>query len=319
MRMSSKSGFSSTLAMKKKSRKHTPFPLTVVTVFSMYSDNSPSNKHSSKAFILPSRSPRDSFLTVTAVDNDDDRHLGIDHYPQHRPSRPSSQYSPSPSSQYSQHSSPQHSHRPSSQYSRLRPLTPSSRSNSVENLRHAMRQAEALQQGFEEMEMTVSPHHSPDSSNSSTAISRRRSFANIPREEYAALPPCFIDCPMVMDSLQLPVPTPVREYLAEPDPKVLEAMPVLPYPLRVRQPVTRRIERSHMFDQHPRAKIINTTKRHSLASGQIDRLVHANRETLTPPKDTSLAYENIPWIPSDIYWQEQLVDPNPFRHPPRHG
>lgn len=91
----------------------------------------------------------------------------------------------------------------------------------------------------------------------------------------------FMECPYVTHDLYIPLPTMIRGYITLPENKCTH----LPYPLRKRQPESKRLERTYhpMFDQESHitqrdsCPFRRSTKRHSLASGQIERLVNARR------------------------------------------
>ncbi|KAI7876164.1 hypothetical protein K492DRAFT_198662 [Lichtheimia hyalospora FSU 10163] len=91
----------------------------------------------------------------------------------------------------------------------------------------------------------------------------------------------FYDCPIVTHDLYIPLPNMIRGYITLPENTSTQP----PYPLRKRQPESRRLERAYhsLFESETSVMgrgsppFRRTTKRHSLASGQIDRLVHARR------------------------------------------
>ena len=80
----------------------------------------------------------------------------------------------------------------------------------------------------------------------------------------------------------------MRHFLHDPP---VDILPTPPYPLRTRQPISKRLQRiPNSFisgtlvtsDDHQQGSNLQKPlqKRHSLANGQIDRLIHAHRDAL---------------------------------------
>ncbi|KAI9467940.1 hypothetical protein BDB00DRAFT_934559 [Zychaea mexicana] len=154
-------------------------------------------------------------------------------------------------------------------------------------------QSEALQQTFDDLDRESRHSHDYNASivQESSIISRTPS------------PISNVQCPIVTPNLYVPLPTTIRHYLHEPKPDILA---FLPYPLRTRQPVSKRLQRiPNIFisgslvtqdDHHQRLSMLPPLrKRHSLASGQIDRLVHAHRDAMVA---ATAKFQN----ESDLWW-----------------
>ncbi|KAK4513286.1 uncharacterized protein ATC70_011854 [Mucor velutinosus] len=134
-------------------------------------------------------------------------------------------------------------------------------------------------------------------------------------QDFSAFTYPFSEQPVItgktITGFYIPTPTSIRNYLDYPDASVLKDM-ILPYPFRVKEPVSQRLERldssspfmamnsqqppqrqwrkksnesSTALQQHP----IKPSKRHSLALGQVDRIVRKNSmrktDTLLKPQE----------------------------------
>lgn len=118
------------------------------------------------------------------------------------------------------------------------------------------------------------------------------------QEDYSAFSSPFVEAPRVIGrnlyskypDFHIPVPITVRNYLDRPDPQILSSMQ-LPYPFRIKEPVSQRAVRMDSNDPFVKAmglrqnadSPLGTTKKHSekrhtLSLGQVDRLLNAERQ-----------------------------------------
>lgn len=128
----------------------------------------------------------------------------------------------------------------------------------------------------------------------------------------------FFECPIVTHDLYIPLPTTIRGYIEVPKDKCTHP----PYPLRKRQPECKRLERtyhpfldkeSHVAEREGPSLFRRATKRHSLASGQIDRLVHARRGAAAEIHDPKHQQNK---SDTGVFWPMVTTSPPPPPPPP---
>ncbi|KAI9270538.1 hypothetical protein BDA99DRAFT_602830 [Phascolomyces articulosus] len=175
-------------------------------------------------------------------------------------------------------------------------------------------QSEALQQTFDDLDRESYHSHNTGRDESTDAL-------YVPVAE----------CPIVTPSLYIPLPTTIRHYLHDPPSNIL---PFPPYPLRTRQPINKRLQRipksfisgalvTHDDHFQQRQNIPPPLrKRHSLASGQIDRLVHAHRNAIAAAAAgkaaTQVASEPELWwpVPSPVLPSSEEMATDYFEYKP---
>ncbi|KAI7849100.1 hypothetical protein BDC45DRAFT_609811 [Circinella umbellata] len=153
-------------------------------------------------------------------------------------------------------------------------------------------QSEALRKTFDDLDKESHGSQSQDNSIIQESVITRSStpMSNV---STAALYVPVTECPVVTPNLYVPLPSRMRHYLNDPPDDIL---PNPPYPLRTRQPISKRLQRITNSlisgtlvtsdDHQQRSNLIKPLrKRHSLASGQIDRLVHAHRDALAAKEE----------------------------------
>jgi hypothetical protein len=130
---------------------------------------------------------------------------------------------------------------------------------------------------------------------------------------YSSIYSPFTQRPEIEEDDYIPLPTVTRKYIDQPPDSILDSIPSLPYPFRVRQPVRHRSEKVEnpplsdipsllplSLSSSPNKKIsLQSSKRHSLGNGQIDRLITSNRQkeeqnttSVTPETDDWLSRHN---------------------------
>jgi hypothetical protein len=157
--------------------------------------------------------------------------------------------------------------------------------------------------------------------------------------DFSAFTCPFAEPPIILgrnsSGFYIPTPTAIRNYLPYPDASVLKEM-TLPYPFRVKEPVSQRLERldsdssfmnivkSRHHSRSRRKKGSNDSeyiqqpnikKRHSLDLGQVDQLlkqdVLLNHRNLKPKRSASVisdrtVEEIMSWVPDkNTVWQDE--------------
>ncbi|KAL9539381.1 hypothetical protein MBANPS3_010288 [Mucor bainieri] len=173
---------------------------------------------------------------------------------------------------------------------------------------------------FQSSSITDEDHASISYKSNHASWTYKDDDSNIDRcQDFSAFTYPFSEQPVItgrtLTGFYIPTPTSIRNYLDYPDASVLRDM-LLPYPFRVKEPVSQRLERlesSSSFmamnlQQPPQQKKqqrqkksnqssvshhqpIKPSKRHSLALGQVDRIVRKNSmiktDTLLKPQETA--------------------------------
>ncbi|KAI7900905.1 uncharacterized protein BX663DRAFT_515675 [Cokeromyces recurvatus] len=159
---------------------------------------------------------------------------------------------------------------------------------------------ELLQQNFGHLDVDQQSYHSTPSSNHSIHHSIR---------DFSAFTFPFTERPTVISHHKksgyhyyIATPTPIRNYLDYPDAQVLENLQ-LPYPFRVREPVSQRLERIDIHQDYIPYR--THTKRHSLALGEVAQLRKESGPMKNTASVTRTEQEIMSWMPDQrTIWQD---------------